>query len=286
MPEGGSSDGPPALSIRDVSVTFGGLAALSSVTTDVAMNKITAIVGPNGAGKTTLLNAVCGLIRANTTGAISLLGEEVRGRSTFEIARLGVGRSFQDPPLLERETVLENVLVGAHISLRYNAFDQFFRGAKVRRLEAVALERAGAVLEFTGLAEHMNRGVSGLPYGTRKLIDLARAMVSNPRLLLLDEPTSGLDAEERSVVRDILLRLGREASMTVVMVEHHMDLVRAVASAVVGLQAGTVLATGTASEVLDSDRFRAAVVGASDDQHDDQPDDGGSLAATGRRDHP
>jgi len=256
----------PALSLSDVSVNFGGIHAIAGVTTDVAVNEVTAIIGPNGAGKTTMLNAVSGLIRGNTTGYVEVLGKSVLGWSPNAIARCGLGRSFQDPPLLEKETVLENVLVGAHLSLDYGGLSQLFRPGKVRRAEQAAKERAMAVMEFTGLTRFTKTRVDGLPYGTRKLIDIARALVSGPPLLFLDEPTSGLDAEEQRIVRDILLELRRQERMTVVLIEHHMDLVRAVATSVIGLQAGTVLATGTPSEVLDSEAFRAAVVGATDDE--------------------
>lgn len=263
----------PALVLRDVTVTFGGIRALVGITTDIAVNELAAIVGPNGAGKTTLLNAVSGLIRGNATGHVELLGQSVMGKSPYAIAKCGLGRSFQDPPLLEKETVVENILVGAHLSLGYGGFDQIFRRRKVGRLEREAIAKADAVMEFTHLAEHAKKRVDGLPYGTRKLVDIARAMVSGPRVLFLDEPTSGLDADEQKVVRELLLELRSQQRMTIVLVEHHMDLVRAVATSVIGLQAGAVLAVGTAEEVLDSEAFRAAVVGAATDDAADFEED-------------
>ena len=261
-PNSASSVPEVALRLEGVSVHFGGIAALTDITTEIPARQVTAIIGPNGAGKTTMLNAICGLIRSNTTGRISLFGEEVRGRTPAQISRLGLGRSFQDPPLLEKETVLANMLVGAHDHLGYGPLRELLWRRQVRAAEGAVRARAAEVLRFAHLAESANRAVAGLPYGTRKLVDIARALMSEPRLLCLDEPTSGLDADERAVVRDLLLEIGRRKETTVLVVEHHMDLVRVVSSIVIGLQAGTVLAVGTPAEVLDSERFRAAVVGA------------------------
>jgi branched-chain amino acid transport system ATP-binding protein len=266
-------DAAPALALRGVSVNFGGIQALSEVTGQIEEHEVVAIVGPNGAGKTTLLNAVSGLIRKNTKGEIDLFGESILGKSPYAISKHGVGRSFQDPPLLDKESAVENILVGAHLNLGYNGLDQMFRRHKMKRVEAAARERVARVLEFTGLSDVGNVAVGGLPYGARKLIDIARALVSDPKILFLDEPTSGLDADEQKVVSELLLELRRRREMTVVIIEHHMDLVRRVATKVWGLQAGTVLAVGTPSEVLDSVAFRAAVVGADDSQAPSGADD-------------
>ena len=253
------------LSLRSVGVRFGGVAALSNISVDISPYDVMAVVGPNGAGKTTLLNAVCGLIRAQTTGEIDLMGQPMHGRPPVAVARAGVGRSFQDPPLMEHESVLENVLGGAHLRLGYGMAAQIFRRPRVKRAEAESRERAMATLEFAGLQSLASTRVGGLPYGTRKLVDIARAMVGGPTVLLLDEPTSGLDAREQQVVERMLVDVARSRSVTVLVVEHHMDLVRRVANRVIGLQAGQVLAVGSPTEVLDSETFRAAVVGASND---------------------
>jgi ABC-type branched-subunit amino acid transport system ATPase component len=251
----------PVLSLHDVTVRFGGVSALTDISVEIAPSTVMAIVGPNGAGKTTLLNAICGLIRKNTVGDIQVNGRPVLGRSPAVVARAGVGRSFQNPPLIDQASVMENVLGGAHLSLGYKMGDQIWRRRHVRECEDVARRKALEVLDFVGLVGQVEHSVSGLPYGTRKLVDIARAMMCGGSLLLLDEPTSGLDSGEQQLVRNVLEQIRNERKLTVLMVEHHMELVRVAADQVLGLQAGSVLATGSPSEVLDSERFRSAIVG-------------------------
>ena len=262
----GVFDAPPAevttvLSLGDVTVTFGGVVALSEVGFAVDRNDLVAIVGPNGAGKSTLLNAISGLVRS--TGRIELLGRSIHGVAAARIAHTGVGRSFQDPQLIDDYTVLDNVLCGAYGQLRYGLVDQLFRHYKVERAEREMTARAEALLQFVGLDRHLGDEAGSLSYGARKLVDIVRAMVSGPRLLLLDEPSSGLDAAERASLQATLIALREERLVTTLVVEHHMDLVRSVATRVVGMQAGEVIAVGTPSDVLDSDAFREAVVGGS-----------------------
>jgi ABC-type branched-subunit amino acid transport system ATPase component len=261
----------PVLDLDRVSVRFGGVSALQDVSVTVAPRDVVAVIGSNGAGKSTMLNAVCGLVRENTTGSIEICGQRVLGRRPEAIARLSVSRSFQDPPLIDAESVLENILVGEHLRLGYRMGDQLWRRGRVRRREAEARQRAIAMLEFIGLENLGDERVGGLPYGTRKLIDIARAMVSEPVLLLLDEPTSGLDADEQEAVGRVLQQLHRATSVSMLVVEHHMNIVRAVATKVIGLQSGSVLMVGTAEEVLESEEFRAATVGTSNEYEHRSP---------------
>jgi branched-chain amino acid transport system ATP-binding protein len=249
------------LSLGDVTVTFGGVVALSGVGFTVERNDVAAIVGPNGAGKSTLLNAIGGLVRS--TGRIELLGRSIQGVPAARVAHTGVGRSFQDPQLIDDYSVLENVLCGAYGQLHYGLVDQVFRHRKVERAEREMTARAEALLEFVGLDRHLRDEAGSLSYGARKLVDLVRAMVSGPRLLLLDEPSSGLDSTERASLQATLIALREERLVTTLVVEHHMHLVRSVATRVIGMQAGEVIAVGTPSDVLDSEAFREAVVGGS-----------------------
>jgi branched-chain amino acid transport system ATP-binding protein len=251
----------PLLSFRDLRVQFGGVAALAGVTFEVPAREVVAVIGPNGAGKSTLLNAISGLVRDNASGDIVLAGKSVLGSAPVRIARIGVGRSFQDPPMLDKGTVVENVMVGGHLRIAYSMADQIWRRRKVRRLEQLGTERAIEVLRFMDLSDLANERVGGLPYGTRKLIDIARALVSGPHLLLLDEPTSGLDLDEQRAVGRVLQAVHKATGVTILIVEHHMNVVRSIAERVVGLESGTVLAVGTPEEVLDSEVFRSAVVG-------------------------
>lgn len=256
--------GEDLLAVSKLNVRFGGVQALADVSFTIRQHDVLAVVGPNGAGKSTLLNSISGLLRDSATGEIGLAGQSMLGKSPASIAALGFGRSFQNPPLIEAETVLENVLSGAHIKLRYGLSDQLVRRRKVERMERQSVEQALAVLEFMGLGDSKMRKVSGLPYGTRKLVDIARAISSGPQLLLLDEPTSGLDAGEQEAVAHLISQLHAQTPVTILIVEHHMDVVRTVANRVLGLQSGAVLVEGTPAEVLDSVSFRTAIVGGRD----------------------
>jgi branched-chain amino acid transport system ATP-binding protein len=250
------------LSIRGLTVKFGGVNALSGVSLDVGHHDLVAIIGPNGAGKTTTLNAICQLIRCS--GSITFAGQPIERLPAWKIATAGIGRSFQDPPLIDHYTVLENVLCGAHLRLRYGILHQLIWRRRVREQERLMTRRALTLLDFVGLAGQADEEAGSLSFGTRKLVDIVRAMVAGPRLLMLDEPSSGLDRQERDGLRHILLALRQERRVAILAVEHHMDLVRATATHVIALQAGVVLMAGSPAEVLDSDRFRVAVVGGSD----------------------
>jgi branched-chain amino acid transport system ATP-binding protein len=256
-----SMDSSPLLAIRDLDVRFGGLRALSEISVDIYRSEVVAIVGPNGAGKSTLLNAISGLLGDSVSGEVTLSGKSVLHSHPAAIAAAGVARSFQNPPLIESETVLQNILLGAHLRLRYRMVDQIVRRRTVAAREREATQLAITVLEFAGLARVIDRPVAGLPYGSRKIIDIARTLMSSPKLLLLDEPTSGLDVHERELVQNLLMELRKSTELAILFVEHHMDIVRATADRVIGLQAGAVLAVGTAVEVLDSEAFRSSVVG-------------------------
>jgi branched-chain amino acid transport system ATP-binding protein len=266
------------LSIRDLHVRFGGLAALTGISLRVGCHDLVAIVGPNGAGKSTTLNAINQLIRSS--GKITFDSRRIDGLPAWKVAAAGIGRSFQDPPLIDRYTVLENVLCGAHVRLRYSMLAQVAWRRAVQRQEADMTRRAMTLLDFVGLADEAGKEAGSLPFGARKLVDIVRAMVSGPRLLLLDEPSSGLDETDRQGLRNILISLRDEKRVGILCVEHHMDLVRAVATHVIALQAGEVLMAGSPAEVLDSASFRVAVVGGSGSQKqlDEQPGPAGRRA--------
>jgi branched-chain amino acid transport system ATP-binding protein len=222
-----------------------------------------AVIGPNGSGKSTLLNSISGILGKNATGSIMVGGKEIGGLSPASRAHLGIGRSFQDPPLVGTLTVLENILVGSHTMSGYNLLEQLFRWRKVGHTERQLRERAGILLDFVGLAHLADEPAAGIPYGPRKLVDVARALMCGPRFLLLDEPTSGLDRGEQATIVRILDQLRASGRLAVLVVEHHMDVVRACTNRVIGLQAGEVIADGATADVLDSEDFRAALVSAS-----------------------
>jgi len=254
---------PAALSplrVDNVSVTFGGVRAIVDVSVEIRPATIVSIIGPNGAGKTTLLNSVCSLV-PKSHGTVHHYDREITKWSPSRIAASGVGRSFQDPRLLEDATVLENVLCGVHCTVGYGLAEQVFRRRKIHRCEAAARDSAIEILELVQLARFAQTRASELAYGARKIVDIVRATVSKPSLLLLDEPSSGLDRKERSQVESMLLTIHESYGIPMLVVEHHMDLVRRISDQVIGLVSGSVALAGAPDDVLDSAEFRALIVG-------------------------
>jgi branched-chain amino acid transport system ATP-binding protein len=243
------------LHVENVSVRFSGIVALDEVSFDARKHELVALIGPNGSGKSTMLNTISGLVSGSATGGVAISGQPMLGKSPLAVSRARVGRSFQNPSLIDSLTVTENVMLGEHLRLGYSMADQIWRRRYVRRVEREARRRAQIVLDFMDIAHVMDHPVAGLPYGVRKLADIARAIVSGPDLLLLDEPTSGLDSDEQRAVGEMLRELHGATSITVLVVEHHMHVVRDIADKVVALESGRVLAIGEPDEVLASASF-------------------------------
>jgi branched-chain amino acid transport system ATP-binding protein len=263
----------PMLVIADLSVTFGGVRALNGVDASVDLHGITAVVGPNGAGKTTLLNGINGFLRGRLRGRITINGRDTTTLRPADLAALGVARSFQEPRLIEETTVLDNVLGGAHVTMRHGVLSQLLLPRLAAREEAVAVERAMALLEVMEMKALAATPISRLSYGHRKLVDLARAVMRRPDLLLLDEPSSGLDEREQAALADTLRRLHERERTTIVLVEHHMTLVRAVADRMVAMQSGRAVVAGHPEVVLESREFKDAIVGQVHDDADQQKAD-------------
>jgi ABC-type branched-subunit amino acid transport system ATPase component len=249
-----------AIEVRALSVAFGGLRALTDVSASVNADHIVAIIGPNGAGKTTLLNAICGLV-PKAGGEVRHYGKDVTNVRPTKIAQRGVGRSFQDPRLIDSLSVLENVLCGAHATIGYSLADQVIHRRKVGKAERKARANAKELLDLFSLADLADVAAGRLAYGPRKMVDIARATISRPSVLLLDEPSSGLGRAERARIEDMLLMINKEFQIPMMIVEHHMDLVRAVAHRVLGLASGSVALQGPTGEVLASEQFRATMTG-------------------------
>jgi len=258
----GDRAGASAIDVQALDVAFGGVRALTDVTTSVNARDIVAVVGPNGAGKTTLLNAICGLIK-KSSGVVHHFGNDVTSSTPTKIAQGGIGRSFQDPRLVDEESVLQNILSGAHATIGYSLGDQLFRRGKVARRERIAESQARDLLDLVGLSDLAHVHAAQLAYGPRKMVDILRAAISRPNVLLLDEPSSGLDLAERACVEQMLLELHREFDLPMLLVEHHLDLVRAVADKVLCLVSGSVAMQGPTVEILDSEEFRATITGES-----------------------
>jgi branched-chain amino acid transport system ATP-binding protein len=223
------------LTLENARLRFGGIFALDDVSLDVAEGTIAGLIGPNGAGKTTAFNAITRLYRLDS-GDVVFDGRSLRHTPPSRVIRLGIARTFQNVELFPTMTVLENVLVGAHTTSR------FARESAVRG-------RALETLEYVGVAGVAHRPAAGLPFGTLKRVELARALASEPRLLLLDEPAGGLNHEEVSELAHFIRRLRDERQLTILLVEHHMNLVMEVSDHVHVLNFGRTIASGPPAEV-------------------------------------
>lgn len=244
--------------LSDVSVAFGGVQALSGVSIDVASNQVLGVIGPNGAGKTTLFNVASGFVTPDT-GRLTWQGRDVTGIRPHQLAGLGIARTIQGLGLFARLTVLENVMVGADRHARTGFWSGLFGLARSARDEAGLAERARAVLDELGIAAYAERLPDSLPYGVRKKVALARALVAEPDLLLLDEPASGLSGDDMSELGELITSLA--GTMTLMLVEHHMDLVMSVCHDIVVLDFGRVIARGAPDVVREDPAVLAAYLG-------------------------
>ena len=236
------------LTVDEVAINFGGITALAGVSFAIEAGEIFTIIGPNGAGKTTIFN-VLSRIYDPTRGRVSFQGEDITHVPPHDIARRGIARTFQNIELFEHATVLDNLLLGRHAHKRTRFVEELLFLPRVRALELEHREAVEKVIDFLDLQAYRDSFIVNLPYGVRKVVEMGRALCTQPTLLLLDEPSSGLSVEETEDmafwIQDIRTLLG----ITVLMVEHDMSLVSAVSDQVLALNYGRVLAVGTAREV-------------------------------------
>ncbi|TAL76001.1 MAG: ABC transporter ATP-binding protein [Burkholderiaceae bacterium] len=249
----------PALRVRGVSKAFLGLQAVSDVTFDVDEGTLTALIGPNGAGKTTLFNIVTQLYNPDT-GHVELFGVSIDDKSSQEIAEMGMIRTFQTARVFPTMTALENVLAGAHLKVKSATYKQMLWLPGARREEAAILRKGEALLDLVGLSAFRDAAAGDLPMGAQKLLEVIRAMMAHPRVLLLDEPAAGLNDTETSELA-ALLKAIKLAGVTVLVVEHNMSLVMSVADRVIALDAGKIIANGSALEVRNDPRVVEAYIG-------------------------
>ena len=235
------------LQVEGISKSFGGLQALQSVTMDAREGMITALIGPNGAGKTTLLNVINGLLRSDE-GSVRLAGEEITHLPAHEIAKRRVSRTFQILKGLQQQTVLENLMVGRHVNTRSGIVPCLFSLPRSRAENRATEKSALESLALFNLTSHAHTPLNVLPHGVQRLVEITRALMSEPRLLLLDEPTSGLNPKEVEVLLHTL-RSVRERGISILLIEHNMRLVMGVADWVVVLNFGQKLTEGPAQQV-------------------------------------
>jgi branched-chain amino acid transport system ATP-binding protein len=249
--------GADILSVRNVSMHFGGIVALDDVSFDMSGGQIVGLIGPNGAGKTTLFNCVSRLYTPND-GDLVFEGKSIIRDTPHRVAALGIGRTFQNLALFPSMTVLQNVMVGVHARTRSDFLSNALRLPSVGREERMMREAALEVIAFLELDRVTAHPAAGLPFGTLKRVELARALAGNPKLLLLDEPAGGLNHEEVAVLGGILRAIRDRRGVTVLLVEHHMSLVMQVSDRVVVLDFGRKIAEGPPAAVQrDPDVIRA-----------------------------
>jgi branched-chain amino acid transport system ATP-binding protein len=238
----------PILSVRDVSVRFGGIIALDQVSFEIEPRQIVGLIGPNGAGKTTLFNCVSRLYTPSA-GAITVDGQPILALPPHRIAGLGIGRTFQNLALFPTQTVLQNVMVGAHSRTRSDFLSNALKLGWVAREETECRAHAEELLGFLDLEAVAHQPAAGLPFATLKRVELARALASRPTLLLLDEPAGGLNHEEVGALAAVIRKVRDERGLTILLVEHHMSLVMQVSDKVVVLDFGRKIAEGSPAEV-------------------------------------
>ena len=255
------------LKTSEVTKRFGGLTALNKVEFEAHPGKVTALIGPNGSGKTTLLNMISGFYRTDA-GTILLDGNEIQGMSAHAVAREGVARTFQTPNIPENLSVLEAVEAGRYAHERASVLSAVLRTPGFRRTRRQDRAEAERVLGLVGLGDQIHADADSLPLGHRRLLEVARSLVSNPRVLLLDEVASGLDEDELDVLAALILRL-RDAGMTVVLVEHNFPLVLKLADEIFVLALGNVIARGDSAEIEHNERVKEEYLGVTAEDEDE-----------------
>ena len=250
----------PLLAVRDVGISFGGIVALDSVSMQIEQGQILGLIGPNGAGKTTLFNCLTRIYTPNR-GVIEFAGQNILDLPANRISSLGIARTFQNLALFRSMSVLDNVRVGGHSRSRSDFFSDALHLPWVRREESALEQAAQEMIHYLGLDAVAHRRVSDLPFGTQKRVELARALAARPKLLLLDEPAAGLNHNEVGDLGQLIRSIRDERNVTVLLVEHHMNLVMSISDRVVALDFGRKITEGTPDEVRNDPEVIRAYLG-------------------------
>ena len=262
-----TATGSSILSASDVTMQFGGLRALNEVSFSLAEGEVIGLIGPNGAGKTTLFNCLTGLY-SPTSGTVALRGNALP-EDPAKVTELGVARTFQNIRLFPSMTAQENVLVGRHARMKQSPFSSLLHGPGFHRSEKAAAERSAELLEFVGLSRFSDELARNLPYGDQRRLEIARALATDPKVLLLDEPTAGMNAQETEATRKLILAI-RELGISVVVIEHDTKFIFTLCDRVLVLVQGELLVEGTPDEVRGDPRVVEAYLGAPPEDVDAQ----------------
>jgi len=248
-------------SARNLNLSFGGVKAVRDVSFDIERGEVYSIIGPNGAGKTTILNLISRLYDVEGDGSMTFDGEEITRIAAHDVARRGIARTFQNTELFEHETVLKNLLIGRHIHRKSNLLTELLFTPAVARQEVEFRKLVEDVIDLLDLQHYRNQVIGSLPYGVRKMVEVARALCIQPKMLLLDEPSSGLNPEETEDVAFWIEDINEDFGATVVMVEHDMNLVSTTSNRVMAMADGAVLAVGEPAEIQSHPEVLRAYLG-------------------------
>ena len=251
------------ISFNNVNLNFGGVNALTEVSFDIKENSLFAIIGPNGAGKTSIFNCISGIYRP-TSGMVKILDQDIRTMRPDAIANLGVARTFQNIELFENMTTLDNILIGAHRHINYGSIAGLLFSKKARKEEEKARKIAEDIIDFLEIEEYRYSYILSLPYGIQKRIELARALAMKPKILLLDEPAAGMNNEETEDIARFILDIHEALGVTVVLIDHDMNMVMDIATEVIVMDFGKKLFDGNPTDASKNKNVIEAYLGVSE----------------------